>query len=222
MINNINYGIECWYRNTCRGKSDNCRKSCIHYKKMNFLLGNCGVSDVSPYLIDLVPKKNEIDKYKEWSKIKNNILDFVKNGNNLFISSEYHRVGKTTMSVKLMYKYFDELPIGDSIVPKGYFINVPEFLLKLRSFDYWNTDEFREINELIKNTDIVIWDNITGIKLNIKDKEHLLSFIECRTQKVKTNIFNGKQNDKLENILGKEITQKLYCGRHIHLTGISR
>ena len=196
----------CCYKNACKGKSENCEDSCIIHKEMNYLLNHCGI-DFSEDIISFPLEKDNLNN--ELLNIRKNISNFVLAGGNLFITSNEKNNGKTSISVKLMYKYFDEVAIGNSFRQRGYFVYIPEFIPKIRTFDYRETNEFKRLDEILKNVDLVIWDDITGFKLNSADQNNLYSYLGYRKTKRKANIFNGLLYEDMQEIVGKKIEEKL-------------
>ena len=111
----VDFDIECWYQKYC-GVRDiepdmpdypKCKKACPMYLGMNFLMQNCGMPDAYPYMIDLEPYEDDDLAFKRLFDIKEHIDEYVSNGKNLYISSLYQSSGKTTWSLKIMYRYFD-------------------------------------------------------------------------------------------------------------------
>lgn len=180
---------------------------------------NCGMPDASKYLKDLNPKKKDVQAFLRLNEIKANIVDFVENGNNLFISSTTSQNGKTTWSLKIMYKYFDEIWAGSDFVPRGYFLYVPEFIDNARLYQYKETSEYKEIDKVLKTADLVIWDNITQNRLLENDQNLLNKYINKRFMEGKTNIFNGSLPEDLEQQVGKTLAEKLKLCEQVTLKG---
>ena len=141
------------------------------------------------YLKQLIPAKPDKDAFLALNDIKNNIKQLVNDGFNLFIASKKMQNGKTSWSLK--YKYFNEIWCGSDYVPRGYFLYVPDFIQKNKSFEYKNTSEFKEIDKILMNADLVIWDDITANPLLPSEQALLNNYISKRIQCGKANIFNG-------------------------------
>ena len=197
---------DCCYRNLCLEKNENCENNCILYQEMNFLLNNCGI-DYSEDRVSFSLEENKLSK--EFFDVRENIFHFVSTGGNMFITSTERNNRKTRNSIRLMYRYFDAVAIGNSFQQRGYFIYVPEFVQRIRTFEYRETDEFKRIDGIIKNVDLVIWDDITGIKLNSTDQNNLYSYLGYRKNKRKANIYNGVFQGDLSKILGEKIEEIL-------------
>ena len=101
----IDFKIPCWYKNGCNLAEDKCEKTCHRYLEMNYLINNCGMKDAYRYLKELIPQQTEQASYARLTEIKANIVEFVENGKNLYIASPYVQTGKTSWSLKILYKY---------------------------------------------------------------------------------------------------------------------
>lgn len=239
MINyNIDFKLDCWYKNGCNLETNDCQKTCHRYLEMNYLINNCGMKHAKRYLKDLIPQEVEIPAYLELKDIKSNIVDFVENGRNLFITSPHVQTGKTSWALKILYKYFDEIWAGNGFKVRGYFLYVPEFISKCKSFEYKDTEEYKRINKALKRADLVIWDDITAMNLSQIDQNLLNLYIDKRFMEEKANIFTGwssipeespkdKLNDLLkENIipvLGNKLANRISTNcKVISLEGLSR
>ena len=219
----IDFRLKCWYKEGCNLAKDSCEKVCPRYLEMNCLINTCGMKDATRYLKELVPKKSEIEAYKRLKEIKDNVVSFVENGKNLYITAPNVQTGKTSWSLKILYKYFDEIWSGNGFRTRGYFVYVPEFLSKARSFEYRDTAEFKKIDKVLKKADLVIWDDITSIYLNQNDQNLLNLYIDKRFMEDKANIFNGYKVDDLKPYIGDKLANRLKTNCEvIELKGASR
>ena len=76
---------------------------------MNYLINNCGMKNADRFLKPISPAKIDVDAYLQLQEIKDNIVQFVEESRNLYIISHNLQTGKTTWSLKIMYKFFDEI-----------------------------------------------------------------------------------------------------------------
>lgn len=219
----IDFRLKCWYKEGCNLVQPDCERRCPRYLEMNCLINTCGMKDANRYLKDLVPKKNELQAYKRLKEIKDNIVNFVDSGKNLFITSTNVQTGKTSWSLKILYKYFDEIWSGNGFRTRGYFIYLPEFLTKAKSYEYKDTDEFKKIDRVLKTADLVIWDDITASYLSQIDQNLLNLYIDKRFMEDKANIFNGYKVNDLKNYVGERLANRLKTNCEIiELQGASR
>lgn len=217
----IDFRIKCWYENGCHLKTDNCQKVCHRYLQMNYLINNCGMKDAHRFLKPIQPQKTDVKAYLRLQEIKDSIVEYTANGSNLYIASEHLQSGKTTWSLKILYKYFDEIWAGNGFVQRGYFIYVPEFLNKTRSFQYKDTDEFKAIDKALKKVDLVIWDDITSMELSPIEQNLLNMYIDKRMLEGKANIFNGMYLDPQTKLryMGAKLNARLNDCEQIILKG---
>ena len=54
-----------------------------------------------------------------------------------------------------MMQYFDEIWSGNCFRTRGYIVHVPSFLAKARKFAYQETDEYEQIDSIIRNADLI-------------------------------------------------------------------
>ena len=214
--------IPCWYRVGCGLREEGCQKICPRYLEMNYMISNCGMKDAEKYTKQLKPiTDNECYAYNRLAKIKDNIEEFVENGCNLMILSDFPNVGKTSWALKLMYRFFDRIWSGNGFKVRGYYLYVPDFVEKLKSFKYRDSSEYVEIIRNLEDADIVIFDNITEIPLNEHAQGVINSVIGKRLNANKSNIYTGYTDDDVSN-LGKNIKRKLEDVEIIKFDGPNR
>lgn len=174
-----------------------CNELCTRYRKMNHFLKNSNVDNYMDYIqcqidLDRVGSK----QYELLSCFKDNIKKFVTSGDNLFIFSRTSQTGKTLWSVKIMFKYFDEVWGLSDYITRGYLIPVNETLTKLKDYKFRGTEEYEYLDKTIKETDLIIWDGITDWELSTDEQKLLSNYIKHRFSSKKSNIFNGILNYK--------------------------
>ena len=123
----------CWYLDTCNEDCDRC----ITYTQLKWQMDNSGLypsqqKPITMYLND----SNRVDKkaYKRLAEIRQNIIEFVDNHQNLYICSEQTGNGKTSWAIKLLHTYFHYCAEGNYENLLGMFVNTTDLLLKLKDF----------------------------------------------------------------------------------------
>ena len=203
--------MDCWYQQGCKLYEPNCNKVCHRYLEMKYLISNCGMPNADKYIKPLTPEEVDLPAFMKLKELKDNILDFVNNGENLYIVSENFGNGKTTWALKLLYKYFDEVWCGNGFKVRGYFIYVPEFLNQLKIPEYKNSQEFIRLNKILRDTDLVVWDDIASSTLTNADHVNLSSIIDPRILKGKSNIFTGNLlSDELREAVGNRLHNRIW------------
>ena len=222
-MSNIDFRLKCWYEAGCNLKTDFCEKTCHRYLQMNYLINNCGMKNADRFLKPISPAKIDVDAYLRLQEIKDNIVQFVEESRNLYIISHNLQTGKTTWSLKIMYKFFDEIWAGNGFVQRGYFIHVPEFVNKTKSFQYKDSDEFKKLDKAIKEVDLVVWDDISSLELNSNEQSFINMYIDKRMLEGKSNIFNGMYLDKEmgPKCLGMKLYSRLNNCEMVSLMGTS-
>lgn len=208
---------DCWYKSVC---SNECKESCVRFLEMSFLMELSNIPQSRWKPISLSPDNCDYEAFCELADTKDSILDFVKKGKNLYIYSSKTGNGKTTWSIKLMLKYFDEVWAGNGFRCRGLFIHVPTFLTKLKNFNV--TDAyFEDIKEALPNVDLVIWDDIASTDLSSYDNSQLLTYIDQRVVDSKSNIFTGNlAGDGLTKALGTRLASRVWnTSKKIELKG---
>ena len=218
----VDFKIDCWYGSGCTLRTERCQKSCPLYLEMNYMIVNCGMPDATPYIKTLIPTTDtEFKSYERLQNIKDNIVDYVTAGHDIFIVSNYSFTGKTSWAIKLMYRYFDRIWSGNGFKVRGYFLYVPDFVTKLKAFSYKETAEYKEIMHNLEHCDLVIWDAITDVTLNEHEQGLLSSVLGKRFMKGKANIYTGNAKVDLE-VLGRNLADKINMAERILLDGQSR
>lgn len=194
----------CWYKEVCA--YDDCT-NCIRYNEMKYLMDNSGLPKKRQHPIYLFAGR-DFDAFLELSKIKDRIVEFVKNGESLYIYSRYTGNGKTSWSIKLLLRYFDQVWAGNGFRVRGYFQHVPTLLNTLKDF----SNSSSALKKTLVTADLVVWDDIASTKLSDYDRSQLLMLIDQRTAEGLANIYTGNidsAND-LTNALGLRLTSRIW------------
>jgi len=197
---------DCWYKKVCT--KDTC-DNCIRYTEMSFLMENSGIPKKRQMPVSLVPDDIDLDSFIHLADIKNDIEQFVRNGDNLYICSEHTGNGKTSWAIKLMLKYFDRVWAGNGLRVRGYFANVPTLLSMLKDF---GNNNIEKVKTILSNTDLVVWDDIASTKLSDFDITHLLMFIDHRTLQGLSNIYTGNiaNKEQLGRCVGDRLASRIW------------
>lgn len=195
---------DCWYQSVCR--MDNSCDACIRYAEMKYLMDNSGLPKTKQFPIKLVPENCDYDKFVQLSDIKNDILNFVSNGENLFICGSVGN-GKTSWAIKILLKYFDEVWAGNGFRVRGMFVHVPTLLLKLKDFNNPLSNEYKQS---LLDADLVVWDELGTIVSNY-DYTQLLMYIDNRILNEKSNIYTSNLTtyEELSKCFGERLASRL-------------
>lgn len=207
---------DCWYKDVCLADVSMCN-NCIKFLEMQNLMETSGLPKARQCPQELTAPDCDIDAYRQLAEIKANIVNFVEQGANLYITSGTTGNGKTSWAIKLMLRYFDRIWSGNGLNVRGLFIHVPTFLLKAK--DFKTVDEkFEHIKKYLTKVDLVVWDDIASTNMSNYDYSQLLVYLDNRLLAKKSNIFTGNfdSRDALEKYMGTKLASRVY-GRDTYI-----
>ena len=139
-----------------------------------------------------------------------NIEENVRNGSNLYIYSNITGNGKTAWAEKIIQSYIESIWYKSDLLCKALFINVPRFLIALKDSISNHNEYYQHIKENVKDTDLVIWDDIGTKDSTQFEHDNLLSIIDTRMIENKSNIFTSNiQPRNLESYLGPRLSSRI-------------
>ena len=198
---------ECWYKEVCKLKDCTC---CIRFEEMKYLMDNSNIPKNKQTPISLSCDARDRNAFLELADIKDDIENFVKNGENLYITSSETGNGKTSWALKLLLKYFDTVWAGNGFNVRGYFAHIPTLLGQLKNF----TDDTARVQllSLLMRVDLVVWDDIASTKLSDFDISQLLSIIDTRLSNGLSNIYTGNivTKEGLKSALGDRLASRIW------------
>ena len=205
----------CWYQGVCPKSPSQCSTTCLRYIEMLNLVQQSNIPESKWIPLKLRPGADR-DSFLRLQSIKENIEEWVKGGNNLYIYSQNCGNGKTSWSIKLMLAYFNEIWAGNGFRRRGIFVSVPEFLDRSREIINNRDDEFVKIKDDIIDCDLVIWDDITSTQLTNFNHSLLLNYIDARMLANKANIFTGNVDyEGMIKGLGGRLSSRVWNGSEI-------
>lgn len=214
----------CWYRNFCQNvDSVHCVDVCPPFYEMKHLFEQSGIPENLFGTISLQPDDIDLSAFMELKSIKDNIKDFIQTGQNLYIWGAATGNGKTSWSIKLLQSYFHAIHSGNGLKPRGFFIHTPSFLIDCKHhFDNRNSMDYKMIqitdyqgSDLLTmtnllNIDVIVWDEIGPTNLSQYEYATLLSILDQRCLRGKSNIFTSNLSiQKLEDKLGNRIMSRM-------------
>lgn len=210
--------FKCWYQDVCNLSSDNCTSHCIRFDEMNYLMSVSNIPKPRQIPHGLTPYcEQDYQAFIRLAEIKSNVVNFVEQGSCLCIASNYTGNGKTSWSIKIMLKYFDEVWAGNGFKCRGMFVHVPTLLLQLKDFNNPLSKEFKD--NLIK-CDLVIFDDIAATGLSEYDYTQLLSIIDQRLLNNKSNIYTTNLlPNELVSVIGARLTSRVNSAEVVILQG---
>ena len=197
---------DCWYKTVCTYEP--CT-NCIRYVEMKYLMEHSGLSKKRQKPIKLNGAYDQ-KAFKLLDEIRLDIVNFVENGESLYLYSEHTGNGKTSWSIKLLLRYFDQIWAGNGFRQRGYFISVPAFLNQGKNFS--DEKARQKLIKTLSTVDLVVWDDIASTKLSDYDIQQLLVVVDQRIAEGLANIYTGNitSRDKLEIALGDRLASRIW------------
>lgn len=196
----------CWYKDICKLDCHNC----VRYRTIVDMLERSELPKAQWYPDRLTPTTEEDKRtFGKLKDIQRKIDKYIEHGYNFFLSSIESGTGKTTWAIKLMLSYFDKKWSTSGVDSVGLFVHVPTLLRQLKNFSNPVSEEYIE---KIKESDVVIWDDIATTPLTDYEYNQLLVLIDSRTINKKSNIYtsNVVSKDELLRVLGARLTSRVY------------
>ena len=200
---------ECWLKDQCK---DNCGHFCLKLFKLDYLYNQALISPLQRKHVNLRIDADGTDKeaFKQLKTIENNIEEWVKNGNNLFIHSKTCGNGKSGWSLRLIQAYFDKIWPLSPLSCRALFISVPRFLLALKDNITKEDPYIVQIKQNVLNADIVVWDEVGVKSVTTFEHENLLNLINTRIDMGKSNIYTSNLDlDELKEKVGDRLFSRI-------------
>lgn len=184
--------------------------ACIRYMEMKHLMDSSNIPKKRQYPDKLTADSCDVEAFQLLADIKDDIVNFVENGESLYIMGEHTGNGKTSWSIKLMLKYFDCIWAGNGFNLGGYFIHVPSLLTSLK--DFRNDSDRTKLQKTIMDAPLVIWDDIASARLTDYDISQLLLLVDSRELNGFANIYTGNITSKeaLVDMLGNRLASRIW------------
>ncbi len=204
---------KCWLKDNC--SHIDCDKFCMRHYKLDYLYNQALISDVQRKHITFKIEngaigEEDLEAFKSLQKIENNILDFVANGDSLYIHSKICGNGKTSWALRLVQTYFNKIWPYCNLECKALYINVPRFLLALKDNITTKSDYVEHIKENVLDCDLVVWDEIGTKGLTQFEHENILSLINARIDLGKANIYTSNLTDEeLHTAIGDRLYSRI-------------
>jgi len=209
---------ECPYKIKCNGKD--CQSDfCLRKFKLDYLFDAALIPDSQRRNFALLTDADGTD-YQEFTRLaelERNSVDFVNQGQNLYIHSTTCGNGKSSWALRILKSYLFKTWAQGELTCRALFVSVPRFLLALKD-SISNKNEYADhILKHILDADIVIWDDIAAKVGSEFEINHLLSLIETRINSGKSNIFTSNLGNKeIIDALGERIASRI-CNMSINI-----
>lgn len=214
---------ECWLKNVCQFNGlDRCNCNCPMFEQLDYLLQTSGLPRNRQHSVNMVVDDLDEYTYDMLVRINNDINNFVQCGYNLYLYGDVG-VGKSTWAIKLMNNYFASICHMHDMETHGVFVNIPSFLRDSRDDIKYKDENFRNLCNIIKNCDIVVWDDIGQTEMTQYEAQMIYSYINDRCFSGKCNIYTSNLSpEEMEGIdkrLYSRVCENSDC---LEITGIDR
>ena len=205
--------MKCEFNINCKlNNTDYCSDSCERYIKLKYLFDQSLIPKkyMSPVSLYIDSDNSDKEVFNYLKSIQDNIFEIINKGTNLYLFSNIPGNGKTSWSIRLMKAYIYNIWSSSNLEPRALFINVPKYLLELKSNIEEKSDYIQHVKTYINKCDLVVWDDIATKSATEFEHEHLLSMIDYRLYNLRSNIFTSNvfPND-LHELLGSRLSSRI-------------
>lgn len=199
----------CWYSGKCSKEPKECA-NCLRFKNMSILVNNSQLPIDLQYPKILEPEVIDRESFNILNSIKRNIEVFVNRGDCLYLWSSGCGNGKTTWASKLLMSYFNRIWPYSQMKCRGIYIYTPTLLNSLKT-QYISDKSPSELVENIKQSELVVFDDLGVGKLSDFDKSNLLDIIDYRLNSHKSIIFTSNLDyTSLVNTFGDRLASRIH------------
>ena len=200
----------CYLYDNCNHKD--CDRFCLRKYKMDSLYTAALISESQKKRISLRVDADgtDLEQFKQLAAIENDIVNFVKEGKNLYLHSANCGNGKSSWSIRLAQAYFNKIWARSEVKCRVLFISVPRYLLAIKD-NISNRNAYAEyIKENVLEADLVIFDDLAAKMGSEFELTHLLNIIDNRISLGKSNIYTSNLNrQQLYTALGERLTSRV-------------
>ena len=213
----------CIFFDVCQTK-EHCSVDCIRYAEMTYLLNHSGLPATLIKRNNLTPDSVDFDAFVYLADIKDEIVDFVTKGRNLYIYSTTTGNGKTTWLSKLLKSYFNQIWAGNGFRTRGYYIDLPSFFIDLKSSINNPNDDIEELKEFLKNVDLLCIDSISPMTLSEFEINHLMNIVDTRINNGLATIYGSNLDENgLLRFFGTRLKSRIFnSSEKIRFQGVDR
>ena len=201
----------CWYKNSYPDfKSEKCNEHCLRYQYVDYQVSQSLLKPRQQYRQRMVTP--EVDKvaFERLVGIKEDIVNYVRKGNNLLVMSENCGNGKTCWMERMMMQYLSN--IRDFENPRALFIGYPKFAIMHKNmFNGYMHEELKHILDFVEKVDLVVWDDIAVSSLTEYDTLNLYVYINERINAGKSNFYTMNCNEEQAyRLLGPRLHSRVF------------
>lgn len=206
--------MDCYYTNRCKKQREGgCDPpTCLKLIKVDCLYNKTLLSKKQRYKTTLFPEANGTDEleFQFLAAATDQIENWVAQGSNLYLYSAIPGNGKTSWAVRFIQEYINKIWHKSDLACKALFISVPMYLIELKNSISKESEYINHIKENVRDTDLVVWDDIATKGATEFEGENLLNIIDYRINQGKANIFTSNvQPNELSELLGPRLASRI-------------
>lgn len=208
--------MRCYADSYCQKDRSQCSELCGGYRVLRALYSLSKIPENYKYNIALTPQIKDIDAFETLNGFKENILQEVEGGSNLYIWGKSTGCGKTSWACKIMSHYFRKIAFSSGLENEGLYIYLPVFLDDLRNAFDEKDPEFEVELEMVKRCKLLIIDDIGSEKLTEWVRERIVSIIHTRVSNGLSTIYTSNLSpEELKEEMGDRISSRILGGSKI-------
>lgn len=206
----------CPFYGNCK---DNCTFTCTRYMEIDYLMKTSNIPKARQGVNKLTPMDCDYDAFVQLANIKKDIVNFVSNGNFLYLYGENVGSGKSVWSIKLMQAYLACCHYGNGFKSRAWFEYVPTLLLSLK--DFYNVEKKQEIMTNLRERELVVLDDIGACEQSKYDDTGISSIVDHRYSNGLSTIFTGNlPPDILDSKIDVRVSDRVQSGYVLELKGV--
>lgn len=205
--------MKCYGSQYCSKYPDSCHKYCIGYIQLNNVYSLSQMPEKYRTDIKLLNPGKDLEAYVYLKAFRLDIVSKVQSGEGIFLFSSNKGNGKTSWVCKIMNHYLRQVALANNLRCRALFVNVPDFLQRLRENMDNPVYEMHEMIRMIKSADMVVWDDIGTENHSDWVRERLYTYINYRESNNLTQLYTSNLGlDVLESekYLGSRIVSRIY------------
>ena len=202
--------MRCYAEDYCKKDRAECSEVCGGYRVLRALYRLSRIPVTYSYSMPLTPDEGDVEAFERLNDFKENIVQNVSEGKNLYIWGKSTGNGKTSWACKIMSYFFRKIAFNTGLENEGLYIFLPTFLEDLRD-NYDNKDpEFDEVLRMIKTCRLLIIDDIGAERVTDWVRERMVSIINTRVSNNLTTIYTSNLSpEELRGELGDRIASRV-------------
>jgi len=214
----------CWAKSYCKKYGSSvCHQFCDVYVLLKAIYSQTNIPKKYQYDRQITPSKKDVEAYKQLNAWKEDVVNKVESGENLFIWSTGTGNGKTTWATKIANYFIRKSVFKKEIENLVVYVNVPTFLEQLRASYDQKLPEVDLLKERLLNAKLAILDDIGAEKSSAWVVERLYEIINYRDNEMLSTIYTSNVSiQDLEDRLDKRITSRIKNSTQIELVGQDR